>query len=196
MNESKLEHDHQLKRHERLKHLHGILVQLVMHEGRFVSERTNNFLLFNSVLFAGFLLLSTQIYNIDRWFIILKIALSAAGMLMSIWHIFSITHTINAADFWRSSIGLIEEDPDFWYPSKIERDEDLDIFSARSRYLNGMQTRQQQHMLRLSQPPIFVKKLSRYFPGTNRISAFWLPFLIGILWLLAFIWSCVQLIDP
>jgi hypothetical protein len=54
MNGSQLEHDDRLKRHERLRYLHEILVQLVMHEGRFISERANIFLLFNSILFTVF----------------------------------------------------------------------------------------------------------------------------------------------
>jgi hypothetical protein len=193
MNGSKLESDDRLKRHERLRYLHEILVQLVMNEGRFISERTNNFLLFNSILFTGFLLLSIQIDKINAWIIVLKVALPTVGLVMTILHSISIARTIDAADFWRSSIGLIEEDPDFWYPTKAERDADLDVFKARCRYLEGIQTRQQHHALRLSQPPSFVKKLSRHLPDPNRIFVFWLPFLIGILWLLALIWSLLPL---
>ena len=196
MNKSQPEYNHQSKRYERLWHLYGILVQLVMHEGRFVSERTNNFLLFTSILFAGFLLLSTQVGNISIWIIALKVALPIVGLVMSVLHSVSIARTIDAADFWRSSIGLIEEDPNFWYPAKAERDNDLDIFRARRRYLEGIQVRQQQHVLRLSQPPSFIKKLSSHLPDPNRIFVFWLPSLIGTLWFLALIWSCVQLIDP
>ena len=146
MNES--EEHKPIKRHKHLQHLHGILVQLVMHEGRFISERTSNFLLFNSILFAGFLLLSTQVGNIGIWAIALKVALPAVGLIMSVLHSISIARTIDAADFWRSSIGLIEEDSDFWYPTKLGRDADLDIFRARRRYLDGIQTRQQQHAVR------------------------------------------------
>ena len=54
MNEE--EHPNLSRRHDDLWRLYEILVQLVMHEGRFISERTNNFLLFNSILFTGFLL--------------------------------------------------------------------------------------------------------------------------------------------
>jgi hypothetical protein len=188
--------DYQIKRHERLQYLYGILVQLVMHEGRFVSERTNNFLLFNSILFTGFLFLSSQVGNINAWIIAFKVVLPAVGLVMSVLHSISIARTIDAADFWRSSIGLIEEDSDFWYPAKVKKDTDLDIFRARCRYLEGIQMRQQQHVLRLSQPHSFIKKLSSHLPEPNRIFVFWLPSLIGILWLLALVGSCVQLMDP
>lgn len=196
MNKSQLKPDKQLKRHDRLQHLYKILVQLVMHEGRFISERTNNFLLFNSILFTGFILLLTPIENTNSWISAIKVLLPAVGLVISILHSVSIARTIDAADFWRSSIGLIEKDTDFWYPAKTEKDADLDIFWARHRYLDGIQTRQQQNTLRLSQPPAFIKRLSSHLPDPNRIFVFWLPVLIGILWLFTFIWGVVQMIDP
>ena len=189
MNESQPEHDHKLKRHEHLKHTYEILTQLVMHEGRFISERTNNFLLFNSILFTGFLILANQISDTNIYFIVLKIAIPIVGLMMSVLHSVTVSGTINAADFWRSSIGLIETDLDYWYPEKIEQDNDLDIFSARGRSLDKIQTRQRQNALRLSQPPNFLKRLSSYLPGPNRIFVIWLPFLIFMLWLLALLWS-------
>jgi hypothetical protein len=139
-----------------------------MYEGKFVSERTNNFLIFNSILFTSFLLLSTQVGNVNLWVIILKVVLPIIGFLMVLLHFINITRTIDAADFWRSSIGLVEEDPDFWYPAKVERDTDLDIFRARRRYLDGIQTRQQNHALRLGQSPNFIKKVTSHLSDPNQ----------------------------
>jgi hypothetical protein len=102
--------------------------------------------------------------NYNVWIIVLKVALPTVGLVMAVLHSISIARTIDAADFWRSSIGLIKNDPDFWYLTKAERDADLDVFKARHRYLEGIQTRQQRHALRLSQPPNFMKKLSSHLP--------------------------------
>jgi hypothetical protein len=174
-------------RHKRLQDLYGILVQLVMHEGRFVSERTNSFLLFNSFFFAGFTaLLSLPAGNNKTGIFYLELALPAVGLIMSVLHSIIITRNMDAADFWRSSIGLIEDDSDFWYPQpKTKKDMDLDIFTARSRYLKDNPIRQKQHSLRLSHPPGFIKKLSSFLPDPNQIYVYWLPSLIFILWFLA-----------
>lgn len=186
MDESQIERDSQLKRHERLQYLYGLLVQLVMHEGRFVSERTNIWLLFNSILFTGFLVLLTQQYNINIWINALKAALPAVGLAMSVLHFISIVRTMHTNSFWVSSIRLIEEDPDFWCPVKTERDNDLDIFIARRKYLDGVQTRQQ-YVPRSDQLPDFVDKLAYYLPDPNRIFVYYFPALISILWLLALV---------
>ncbi|WP_440953650.1 hypothetical protein [Methanococcoides sp. FTZ1] len=194
MTVTQAEHDLKLKRHEHLMHIYEILTQLVMHEGRFISERTNNFLLFNSIFFTGFLVLANQISETNICFIILKIAIPIVGLMMSVLHSVTISNTINAANFWRSSIGLIEDDDDYWYPSKIEQDTDLDIFKARRRYLdNKIQTRQLYNPLSLSQPPKLLKRPSSYLPQPNRIFVLWLPSLIGMLWLLALLWCLTPL---
>ena len=163
MNKSQLKPDKQLKRHERLQHLYDILVQLVMHEGRFISERTNNFLLFNSILFTGFILLLTPIENTDSWISTIKILLPAAGLVISVLHSVSIARTINAADFWRSSIGLIEKDADFWYPGKTKKDIDMDIFSQDMEYINDdlkiskiKEFAQQARFITIATSPFFI----------------------------------------
>jgi len=184
------------QRHDHLCRMYAILAQLVMHEGRFISERTNNFLLFNSILFGGFLLLATRANTFTVWASILSIALPVAGIVISFFHFVIIYRNVDAANFWRSTIRLIEEDPDFW-EVKAEKDTDLDLFSARSRYLSAAQTRQQQHPLKLSGPPQILEKkpfrsLSLRYLQPNQIFGWWLPILVSILWLLAIIWGCVE----
>jgi hypothetical protein len=172
-------------RHEHLHKTYEILVQLIMHEGAFVSERTSNFLMFNSILFATLVILPTQISSFDA----LRITLPVIGLIMSVIHSVIITHTMDAADFWRSSICLIEEDQCFWYPEKVKNDDDLDVFSARSRFrLNSNLTRQKKSIKKLSDPPKLIKKLSSILPEPNRYYVFWLPFFICFIWFVAFIW--------
>lgn len=168
-----------------------------MHEGAFVSDRTNIYLLFNSILFATLFLLPSQTSNID----ILRVTLPVVGLIMSVFHSAIIAHTIEAGDFWLSTICLIEEDQDFWYPKKVKKDNDLDVFAARERYKQNMfaakekykkdisnPTRQEERPVKFSQPPKFLKKLYISLPKPNRMYVFWLPFLMCILWFIALIW--------
>ncbi len=175
-----------IKRHERLHRTYEMLVQLVMYEGTLISDRTNSYLLFNSILFATLAILPNRAGCIDI-LIILKMAFPILGLTMSVFQSIIIARTIDAADYWRSTIGLIEKDQDFWSEKK-PNDIDLDVFSARKRYINGDSTRQQENPLKLCESLSLINRLSVYLPHPNRIYVFWLPFLIGILWLLALIW--------
>lgn len=193
MNKSiiKNETDNQKERHKRLKDLYNNLVQLVMHEGRFISERTNNFLLFNSILFASFILISTQTQKVDISIIGFKLILSIVGLVITIFQYFIINRTLDASNFWRSSIGLIEEDTDYWYPKKEKNDKDLDIFKARNRYLHGVKTNQMKNPVILTKLPIIGKNnISTVSP--NLIFGFFIPTLIGIIWVFCFIVSFIQ----
>lgn len=185
------------KRHEHLHKTYETLVQLIMHEGAFVSDRTNIYLLFNSILFATLFLLPSQTSNID----VLRVTLPVVGLIMSVFHSAIIAHTIEAGDFWLSTICLIEGDQDFWYPEKVKNDNDLDVFAARERYKQNMfaakekykkdiliLTRQEEHPVKFSQPPKFLKKLYILLPKPNQMYVFWLPFLMCILWFIALIW--------
>jgi hypothetical protein len=186
------------KRHEHLHKTYETLVQLIMYEGAFISDRTNIYLLFNSILFATLFILPSQTSKID----VLRVTLPVIGLIMSVFHSAIIAHTIEAGDFWLSSVCLIEEDQDFWYPKKVKNDNDLDVFAARERYKQNMfaakgrykkdiinPTRQEEHPVKFSQPPEFLKKLYIFLPKPNRMYVFWLPFLMCILWFLAFIWA-------
>ena len=129
------------------------------------------------------MLLATQIDNISIWVSVLKVAVPLVGLAMSVFHAGIIARNIDAADFWRSSIGLIEGDPDFW-----EYTESGNLVQGTD---NGRATRQAQQPLRLSQLPGFINFIKKLHP--NPIFGFWLPLLIFILWLLTLIWGCVQL---
>jgi hypothetical protein len=178
---------HRSERHEHLHSTYGILVQLLLREGGLISERTNNFLTLNYVLFATFLVLPKQV----GWIESLRVILPIVGLIMSVLQFKIIARSIDAADFWRSSIGLIEEDSDFWYRAKEDKDKDLDIFLARMRYLNGNEpSRQRESPIVLSRLPIFINKFLYFLPEPLLIYGFWLPLLILILWLLALILVC------
>lgn len=92
---------------EQLWNTHAMLLQLLMHEGRFISERTSNFLLCNSILFTGILLLMSQIGNM--WGLVLKLTLCIFGIVMSAFHYIVIRYTLQAADFWRKQLIQIEK---------------------------------------------------------------------------------------
>lgn len=157
------------ERHERLWQLYSLLVQLVMHEGILILERTNILLICNSIFFAGFLLLTTQVGDFNIWIFILKMALSLIGVMTSVFHYIIIGYTRQAINFWRDRLFQIESDPDFWYPTKVDNDVNLNIFQARRK----------------------SRKFIPYFLP-NDIYNYWLPLLISILWSLAFCWSIVD----
>lgn len=162
-----------LKRHERLWRLYSLLLELVMHEGRFVSERTNNFLLFASILFAGFLFVATQVNQAGMWVFTLKTALASLGVVMSIFHHIIIRHNLQARDFWREKLIQIENDPDFWYPARVEKDMNLNIIESGHKMVEARDQ---------------AGKLTRHL-HPNALYGSWLPFLLGMLWLLALGWS-------
>ena len=179
-----------MERQQRLEHLHNMLVQLIMHEGRFISERTNNFLLYNSFFFAGFIILMTQVQDPTAWSLAISALISFIGILFSGLHILVIGQNISSANFWRSTVGIIEEDSDFWWPQKTDGDTDLDFFHARIRHLQGNETRQRKASLNLGGLAIWNKHRSL---APNSIFGMWLPIIMGSLWLSGFIWVLVEI---
>ncbi|MCL0057652.1 hypothetical protein M1N05_01090 [Dehalococcoidales bacterium] len=97
----------------------------------------------------------------------MKVAVPLVGLAMSVFHAGIIARNIDA-DFWRSSIGLIEGNPDFW-----EYTESGNLVQGTD---NGRATRQAQQPLRLSQLPGFIN----FIKHPNPIFGFWLPLLIFI----------------
>lgn len=173
-------------RHDHLHKTYETLVQLIMHEEELVSDIIDNYLTFNSILFATLVLLTNQ----NGMIAILRVTLPVLGLIMSILHSTIIAHTLEASDFWRSTICLIEKDQDFWYPGKVKDDSGLDVFTAREKYKKDISnpTRQEEYIVKFGQIPDFAKKLYIILPKPNRIYVFWLPFIIGVLWFLALIW--------
>jgi len=153
------------ERAERLRYLHGTLVQLLIAEGRFISERTNIFLVFNSLFFGGFVLLRTQTLQ-NPWNIGASILISGVGLIFTVFQFLIISENKSAADFWRNTIVKIENDADFWH-EKTSGDTDLDFFAARQRLPAGKSK----------------------FLRVNYILGIWLPLVVGVVWIFTLAWS-------
>jgi hypothetical protein len=184
--------DLQAERRNRLQYLHGALIDLLMNEGHLITERTNNFLILNSILFAANILLVIENNN-TLICLILKIVLPILGILTCYFHILTISLAFEVAIFWRTSIGLIETDEDFWYPSRTEMDEDLDIMIAKTKYMDykydnsKIKTRQavaeNKLYLSHSKPWDIVSNLP-FKVSSNKLFEYWVPFLLIFLWLI------------
>lgn len=181
--------DAQRDRHLRLVALHGKVLELVLHESRFVLARTNTFLLTTSFLFAAFGV-SLQAHNP------MSVAIPVVGLALSVVHPFLIARTISALEFWRSTAGLIETDPDYWYPGKTALDADLDFTSARARFWRDVPTRQARAVIRLGRPPKIIMRLHRLVPDPNTLFSTWIPMLIGLLWGLALTVAIITAFQP
>ena len=182
-------------RHERLKFTYDKLTLLLINEANLISSRTYNFLTFNSILFAGYLLLNNQpSTNCYQTKLIINIVLPVSGIIFSLFHSASIIRTIESADYWRSSIGLIEDDPDFWNAIKSDYDIDLDIFRAKRRYTDGIKTRQNDYILRNkgTKIPRFVQKVLSYLPTPDHINVYLTPAMTIIMWLTGLAWATLR----
>ena len=74
--------DYKLRR-EKLEFLYERLFELIIHEGRYVSERTNVFLIFNGVLFAAFSILKVEIQDPNFWSVGSSIGIGTIGIIVS-----------------------------------------------------------------------------------------------------------------
>jgi len=182
--------DKKIERSGRLRYLYEALIHLLINEGHLITQRTNNFLILNSILFAAYILLVVR----DKYtFIcfILKIVLSILGVLTCYFHVATISLAFELAKFWRSSIGLIEKDEDFWYPSFPTMDKDLDIMQAKTRYMNSKYGNSNNHTrqedpdniieLAHSKPWKVMAELP-YTASSPKFFEYWIPLLLGILW--------------
>jgi hypothetical protein len=119
---------------------------------------------------------------------------------LSVVQPFIVARTLDALNFWRSTLGLIEDDPDFWYPCKVEGDTDLDVTRARVRHWSGMPTRQAGSPLRLSRRAPATDRLVRFIVRhpdrfhPNKFFAIWAPALLALVWTLSLILS-LQLME-
>lgn len=173
-------------RHERLRSLHAAVLQLVLHESRFVLERTNSYLVANSLLLTGFFVALSQ-QGDSPAASVLTLALPVFGLVLSAVQPVLIARTITALEFWRTSLVLIEGDNDYWFPAKRDADIDLDITSARGRYWRGEPTRQEAALLRFGSAPRFILRFQRYLVEPNRYFLVWLPTLLASLWTAALV---------
>ena len=174
-------------RSQRLQHLHDNLVQLVIHEGRFVSERTNIFLLFNSLFFAGFVVLRVQPLAETGWTLAATVLVPALGLMIGGLQILLISKNVVAANFWRNTAKLIQEDGDFWWPGRKDGDDDLGFFIARSREAKGESTRQTTH-------PFQTGGKHLRFVHSNTILGIRFPAVFIVLWIFALSWGIALVI--
>lgn len=184
------------RRQQRLQHLYTSTQALLLHESRFIVDRSNNFLSTNSILFAGFLLLATRTDSGGgEWPELLRLGLSAMGVAFCIAQPIIMARTVSALEFWRNTLGLIEADPDFAYPphpSRPELDSDLDVFAARARAWRSEPTRQGDYNVR---PRTFGPRATSlaHRLSPNRYYGSWLAAALGGLWVAGVLWSCVDL---
>jgi hypothetical protein len=177
-------------RQARLQATYSHLLDLLLHESRFVLERTNTYILTNSILFTGYVVCASSrgISSVLRG--ILIVLLPLLGVFISAVQPLILARTIDALAFWRASLGLIEQDPDFWYPERTELDIDLDLTKARQRHWWGIPTRQSATPLPLGSVPDFLQRIARSFVlDPNSFFAIALPAAVTGLWLVALIWG-------
>lgn len=162
---------------EKLLRLYGILVQLVTYEGQLAVNRTNIFLLASSILLTGFMLGETF-----REIGLFYLGIPSVGIILCFLHAVMGWRTINAANFWRNSIALIERGSLF----KDLEELDLTIFTTHHRYHKGETIKQfitQEIAGKL--PGIGpLKKLACFrILDPNSIQFFWIPFLFLSVWI-------------
>jgi ADP-ribose pyrophosphatase YjhB (NUDIX family) len=181
----------QAARRERLQATYGAAISLLLQEAKTSIDRTNIFLLFSSLLLTVFAILRQV--DVEPKFDFLDPVLfwlPIVGILMCPFHVASIVRAKEAADFWRGSTRIIEEDADFWYPGKLKIDADLDIFLARHRYLTKeAPTRQMEQLFRNRSSPIpkFAKWLVQYLPSSDKTYMYWVPGFVATVWLVCFV---------
>lgn len=179
-------------RRERLRLQYRVGLDLLINETRLVLERGNIFLLANSILFTGFVVLMAQ-DDSSLPLSLLAIGLSVVGLSLSVAQPYLIARTIEASNFWRATIKLIEKDPDFWHPSKLPADDDLDVMLAKQRYDDGVSVRQgESGSLRRRRPPV-LWRLGEPLKNPVMFPLYWLPVLIWLLWLFGLVVAIVQL---
>ena len=152
-----------------------------------MSDRSNLFLLIHSIFFAGFILLRTQTTIETGFTLAAGIVVSVFGISFSLAQVFIIGSNVEAANFWRSTAGLIQSDDDFWWPTRTKSDIDLDFFHSRRRAQEGTDTRQGTQSI--AGGGIVWRKLS-----PSRALGLWLPVSFGFLWVFALVWSIALLV--
>jgi hypothetical protein len=159
-------------------------------EARLVLDRRTSFLTANSVLLAGLVVIAAQPgIRSDPWVLALRAAMCVVGLLFSFAQPFVIAQTLEALNFWRGTLGMIEQDPDFWYPGKTDLDADLDLMSARHRDRYKQVTLQAGSLLRRQTLPGWFSRHA-YKVSPNRFYGGYLSLAFALLWLAALCWTC------
>ena len=145
---------------EQLRFLYDKSLQLLLSEVTLVSERTNIFLLFNTILFAAFVILEFQSNISNEWTKTISLVASIVGLIFCGFSHILIKQANNAADRWRDKMIKIENNPIFW--TGIDNPKDFKI---------------------IEQHP------KQGFCWPPNILGIYLPVLIGVLWIFALVWT-------
>ena len=146
---------------EQLRFLYTRSLELLINETRLISERTNIFLVFNSIFFAAFVLMKTQIEIQSDWVFLGTLVISTAGLIFCFLFYFLIRSAVNAANNWRGKIRKIEQNENFWQGTCDPAE--YGIFQSPPN---------QKH---ISWPPVILGKI--------------LPALIISIWIASFAWT-------
>ncbi len=85
MENNRLDKEKELRKRksEELHFLYDKLFELIIHEGRYVSERTNAFLIFHGILFAAFSILKVEAVSTTIWSEIGSFGITVIGLVVS-----------------------------------------------------------------------------------------------------------------
>lgn len=115
-------------------------------------ERTNMFLLSSSILFAGFVLLFSQLGETAE---ILFIIVAFVGILLALQHMFNSVHAVRELIYWIKVCRTIEEEDEVF---DILREKDL-VYIGYMKWINGQKNR---YTREKGGPPYKAKPLSKF----------------------------------
>lgn len=197
-NKTQKETDKQSKS-KQLHFLYGRLFELIIHEGRYVSERTNAFLIFNGILFAGFSILKVEAADLTFWTTLGTLVIAIVGLYLVILFILIFGQNVYASNYWKKHLQNIEKDADFWYPlRKSDVGKDMDIFTCRDIDIGESNKKDDKNDDKKDEKelapkyfhgiPINGKKITK-IASPNIVLGLSLPILLGGFWLFACIWA-------
>jgi hypothetical protein len=171
---------------EKVLRIYEMFNQRVFNEDRLLAERTNIFLLFGSILFAGFVMLGND-------FTLLRILLPCVGIFVSflMWNVASAS--VRELRLWLSCCRTIEEEEDIF---KDLREKELaphrtwvNWWAGKSRYIGG----QEKYPLYSLSPVARWEKWTffGYFNGW-KMYRFYIPGIFFAIWVTSLIWVLSQ----
>jgi len=144
---------------EQLRFLYDKLLSLLINETSLISERTNIFLVFNTILFAAFVILKAQVTPQTNWTLAGNLTISVSGLIFCLLFHYLIRAAIRAAKIWRGLLNKIEGENVFW--DGITNPAEFRIFPTNN-----------------AREPLPTKILGKY-----------LPLIMAVLWGMALIWT-------
>lgn len=125
-------------RHGRLQNVYSVIADLYRHEDERYTDSLNIMALLQTIIFAGFLQLSLidpSMLARDEILQLLKFVLPCIGVFLCFNALYAFHRRIEAMQYWIGCAGRVENDEDFWLTYDESMDAELDIFTARRRYL-------------------------------------------------------------